>query len=237
MSAPISIAIETSCRLGGLALGRGEDLIDVVRFDAAGRHATQLISHLRDLLAGANLTAQDLDEVYVSAGPGSFTGLRVGITAVRTLAQALPKLRCVAVPTARAIAEGDTARRLDWTHLGVILDARKGTIHATQFQRDGEDAIETAAGRVVTPADFLAEAPRPLLLIGEGLTHEPVEGRGVVQVPPEPHEAHLPTPEATWRVGRKLAWKQQFTEYHHLLPIYARDPEAVRLWEARNPSA
>ena len=234
MSSPVSIAIETSCRLGGLALGRGEDLLNVIRFDAKGRHATQLISRLRDLLAGQNLTVQDLNEVYVSAGPGSFTGLRVGITAARTLAQALPDLRCVAVPTARVIAEGDTARRLDWTHLGVILDARKGTIHATRFERNGEDAIETAPGRVLSPKDFLADAPRPLLLIGEGLAHETVEGRGVVQVPPEPPEAHLPTPEAVWRVGRKLAWANHFTEYHHLLPIYALRPEAIRLWEARN---
>lgn len=231
MQHDVSIAIETSCRTGGLALGAGAACVETVCFDAAGRHATALIARMKALLAGRGLTPRDLREVYVSAGPGSFTGLRVGITAARTLAQALGRVRCVAVPTARAVAEN--AAELDWRYLGVILAARAGSVYATVFQRRDGRIVRASDGRTLPAADFLAQAPRPITLIGEGLAYQPMDAPGVTQAYLDQGEMHLPTPRAVWRIGYEMARAGTFTEYHHLLPIYPRKPEAVRLWEAR----
>lgn len=232
MERRISVTIETSCRIGGVALGVGENLVQSMAFDAAGRHATQLISRLRDLLAGAGSGPSDVAELYVSVGPGSFTGLRVGITAARTLAQSVPDLRLVAVPTAHAVA--DNARNLDWRNLGVIMDARDGGFYAALFTREDDTIVSAGPARTLPAADFLADAPRPLLLVGEGLSHQDVSDEGVTAVAPERTEIHLPTPEGVWRVGRRLADAGDFTDYHLLLPLYARQPEAVRLWETRS---
>jgi len=232
MKHDVSIAIETSCRIGGLALGAGGRCIEAVSFDAASRHATVLVAQMKALLDASGLGPHDLSEVYVSAGPGSFTSLRVGITAVRTLAQALPHIRCVAVPTARAVAQN--AAEMDWRYLGVVLGAKAGSVHATVFRRRDGRIVQAEPGRVWQAEDFLAAAPRPITLIGEALAYQPMAAPGVTAAPPEAAGLHLPVPRAVWHVGYEMARAGQFTEYHHLLPIYARRPEAVRLWEQRS---
>ena len=228
MNADLSIAIETSCRPGGVALGIGRKLSNVRDFDASARHATQLIRHLDGLLTEHNLTPRDVSEVYVSTGPGSFTGLRIGITVARTLAQAVPHLRCVAVPTPAVIAEN--ARALDWTHLAVILDAKKDRIHASLFTRKGGRIVRAGASTVVSCEEFLAHCPRPIMLIGEGLQHHQLAGPQIISSDPD---FYFPTAEGVWRVGHRIATAGQFTDPAQLLPTYARLPEAVRLWNER----
>ncbi len=230
MAGKLAIAIETSCRTGSVALGRDDELLGRLAFEAGGRHATQLIARLRTLLDDAGVRPRDVDEVYVSAGPGSFTGLRVGVTAVRTFAQAVSRVRCVSVPTAWVVAEN--AMELSWEHLGVIMDARRGSVFATVFARAGQTPRELSPGAAVAIGDFLATAPRPILLVGEGLAYESLEGDGVDAVA-EQSAIHTPTAENVWRVGRRLAGAGQFTDYSRLLPTYAREPEAVRQWESR----
>lgn len=231
MTQTISIAIETSCRAGGVAMGRGESLAGEIHFDASQRHATQLVGRLRELLASHDAAAAQVEEIYVSVGPGSFTGLRVGITVARTMAQAIAAAggampRCVAVPALATVAEN--ARPLAWQHLGVILDAKEDSFYASLFERHGEQIDLAAPPRLTTAGEFLAAAPRPLLLTGEGLAFVELTGP---EISAAPKELYLPTAASAWRVGRRLAAAGQFTEYHHLLPIYPRQPEAVRLWD------
>ncbi len=228
MKKEISIAIETSCRLGGVALGRGDEIIKVVACDAATRHATQLVSRLKELLASHGLSPGKLDHVYVSAGPGSFTGLRIGITVARTLAQAVQHLRCVAVPTALAVAEN--VRHLRWEYLAVITDARQGCVYASLLARDGERIVPAGKGVVATPDEFLAQAPRPLLLAGEGLAYHDLTARGDAVAD---EAGNLPTAEGVWRVGRRMAAEGTFTDYRRLLPTYTR--RVVASQGARGP--
>lgn len=232
MKATISIAIETSCRLGGVALGVGDERVDQVEYDASHRHAAAVISRLDEMLTAAGLTAGDVDEVYVSVGPGGFTGVRVGVTVARTLAQALDGVRCVGVPTARAVAEN--ARPTDHRELGVVLDARGGEVYLARFSR-ADGGAWTPGPRSCLPADeVVATLPRPILLIGEGLGYHDLGGEGIEIPPATQHELHLPHIANVWRVGRRMAREGLFTPPRDLLPIYARRPEAVRLWEARD---
>ncbi|MFA6133671.1 MAG: tRNA (adenosine(37)-N6)-threonylcarbamoyltransferase complex dimerization subunit type 1 TsaB [Phycisphaerae bacterium] len=232
----VSIAIETSCRAGGLALGCGEAVTATIEFDASARHATHLVTQLKELLDKAGLSPADLSELYISAGPGSFTGLRVGITVARTMAQALPRVRCVAVPTPQAVAEN--ARCLSWEHLAVVLDAREGQVHASLFERNGQQIVSSSVPpRLYRPEEFLSAAPRPLLLIGEGLGyHEPFAsalrpagpGAERAPLPPEvtlaPAELNLPGARGVWAVGRRMAAAGQFVPWAQLLPVYVRNP-------------
>jgi len=231
MDKPLSIAIETSCRSGGIALGAGESLLEAVDFDTTARHATELVRRMEKLLRRHELTPSDLDEVYVSAGPGSFTGLRVGVTVARTLAQAVEGLRCVSVPTHLALAYG--ARSLQWTHLGVVLAWKRGTFHATVFRRKGEQLEQATQSEVLSPAEFLARAPRPITLIGEATAHCDFPEGQIALAAPADSPLHLPTPTAVWQAGRDNARSGRFTDPAALLPIYPRKPEAIRLWQRR----
>ena len=233
-----SVAIETSCRAGGVALGLGGEMACEASLGPSGRHAAELLARLDELLATRGLGPGDLDEVYVSVGPGSFTGLRVGITAVRTLGQVLPSLKIVAVPTPAVVAEnlaGDAA----WLHLGVMLAAKRATtaqpecsVCATLFGRgENGQAEQVGEATLETPGELLTRWPRPLLLTGEGLEYADIQASDDIQLAPP--ELRLPTVQNVWRLGWQMARAEQFTPYQKLLPVYARRPEALRLWESR----
>ena len=223
MNEVVSIAIETSCRAGGIALGVGEQLVEQVNFDASRRHAARLVSQLDQLLSRASLEPTDLNQLYVSVGPGSFTGVRVGVTVARTLAQFVDGLAMVAVPTVQAVAEN--MRDHGWDHLGVVLDAGNGQVHAATFSRRGDAIVPDAPGATQEARSFVDGAPKPILLTGEGLWYHDLVGS---QVELADEGVRLPTAEGIWRVGRRLAEAEQFTPIERLLPIYATPPAAER---------
>ncbi len=224
------MAIETSSRSGGVALGRGGKLLAARALGPSGRHAGELLPAMDALLRAEGLCPRDVRELYVSVGPGSFTGLRVGVTTARTWGQMLPGLRIVAVPTALAVAEHFIDG--DEPHLGVLLAAKEGSAYATRLERRGGALEVLGAPAWATPEQFLAEAPRPITVTGEALEHLDVDWPDGVRL--APREARLPSAEGVWRAGRRLAEQARFTPWNQLLPIYARRPKAVRLWERKN---
>jgi len=228
MEAPVSIAIETSCRRGGVALGVADRLLETARFQADSRQSVQLIARLDELLARHGLRAREVDEAYVSIGPGSFTGLRVGIAAARVLCQVVEKLRCVGVPTVEAVAEN--AATLEFEHLAVVMDAKEQTVYIATFARQAGRLVPEGLPRLIAADEFQAETPKPLLVIGEGLWYQPLSGEGITI---GDEGFWLPTVEGVWHVGRRMAKAGQFQDCHHLRPLYLREPEAVRLWEKR----
>ena len=223
MNQTVSIAIETSCRAGGVALGLNDQLIDHAEFDTSRRHAGQIIGRLADMLKRTDLSPAQINDIYVSAGPGSFTGLRVGITVARTLGQFIEGSRCVAVPTHLAVAEN--ARNLSWQRLATVLDAGEGSVSTMTFSRS-DDRIVADGEAATAPADqFLAAIRRPALLIGEGLWYHECVGDGITLAE---NAARLPTPEGVWRVGRRMAAAGHVIGCHELLPIYVRAAAAER---------
>ncbi len=231
MKKPVSISIETSCRGGGVALGSGDKIIASLAFDASRRSAVHLVSYLDQMLASAGLKPADLDELYVSAGPGSFTGLRVGITVARTLAGSIKNLKCVAVPTPHAIAEN--VRDRDWDNLAVVFDAKE-EIYVTLFKRDGSLITPTGEPSTLTVDQFIANTPKPVLVIGEGLRRHEIAGPGITLAAPVADDIHLPKAVGVYLAGRASAKEGKFTPPAKLLPIYTRKPEALRLWQKRH---
>lgn len=231
MSEAVSLAIETSCRQGGLALGIGAEIVESVRFEAHQRHAVQLIARTDELLGRHALKPADLRELYISGGPGGFTGLRVGITVARTLGQLLPDLRLVVVPTLLAVAEN--ARPLDAPNLAVVMDAKEGSFYAGMFARGTDGYVLARPARLMTPEEFLAELPPPATVIGEALGFVPQIRAADIAIGDE--DLWLPRPEGVWQVGTQLARQGQFIDFQLVRPIYLRQPEAIRLWEKLHP--
>ncbi len=212
-------------------MGCGDKIIACQAFDASRRSAMHLVSYLDQMLSSAELKPADLDELYVSAGPGSFTGLRVGITVARTLAGSIKNLKCVAVPTPQAIAEN--VRDRDWDNLAVVFDAKE-EIYVTLFKRDGSLITPGGEPSILTVDQFIADAPKPVLVIGEGLRRHEIAGPGITLAAPADDDIHLPKAEGVYLAGRAAAKAGKFTAPAKLLPIYTRKPEAVRLWQKRH---
>ncbi|MCD6377638.1 MAG: tRNA (adenosine(37)-N6)-threonylcarbamoyltransferase complex dimerization subunit type 1 TsaB [Planctomycetes bacterium] len=228
----ISIAIETSSRYGGIALGRNDSLIATADFDANRRQAVQLVSRLAELLEENGLQPDDVDEVYISIGPGSFTGLRIGITVAKTLLQAVefirpePKLRCVTVPSTEVVAENFSSGRLKTEYLGVVMDAGKQELYSAIYRKAASgELIASFPARVLKETDFLTEIPKPITLTGEALAyHQKISAQGITIAP---KELWYPTAQCLWKVARRMALKGNFCQYNMIRPIYIRKTSAL----------
>src|SRR5512146_512531 len=105
---PRVLAIETSGRVGSIALAQGGSILAEAEFEHGLKHAAEIIPMIDRLCRERQWTPRDIEHAYVSAGPGSFTGLRIGITLAKTLAFATGA-KLVAVPTVRVLAENAPA--------------------------------------------------------------------------------------------------------------------------------
>src|SRR5437870_4501589 len=127
------LAVETSTLAGGVALLDGDVLLGQYMLDVRVTHSERHMGAVDRLLGDARWTVRDLTGLAVAVGPGSFTGLRVGLSTVKGLAVALG-IPVAAVPTLDAMAAS-----LPFAALPVcpVLDARKGEVYASLYRWDG----------------------------------------------------------------------------------------------------
>lgn len=125
------LLIETSGRAGKVGLARGGAVVRAAELDASRRHARDLTAAVDALLKAEALAPRDLTGVMVSVGPGSYTGLRVGVMAAKALAYATG-CRLVPVGTFAAVAEQAPPEA---NVLWVIADALQGQVYSQRFER------------------------------------------------------------------------------------------------------
>jgi tRNA threonylcarbamoyladenosine biosynthesis protein TsaB len=194
-------------------------------------HATQLLGLVEAVLESGGRRLEDVELVAVGTGPGSFTGLRIGIATARALAQAR-EVALVGVGTLRVLAAGagDEAERVL-----AVLDARRGEAFAAAYEGDRELLAPTA----LTP-DALAAAARRLgtaggahpLAVGDGALRfrEHLEAAGAA-IPADASRLH----RVSARHLCRLAAGAEATDRDAVLPDYVRPPDARPLQPDRKP--
>lgn len=125
---PLILAVETATMSGSIALARGDELIANVSGDPSVSHSNTLLADLDKLLSDTTYKLADIDLFAVAAGPGSFTGLRIGIATVKALAVTLAR-PCAAVPTLQAVALAGGASETSVA----LLPAGRGEVFAQLF--------------------------------------------------------------------------------------------------------
>jgi tRNA threonylcarbamoyladenosine biosynthesis protein TsaB len=146
----LTLAVDTTHEYGSLALVRGEELLEEVPLHAPTGFGHVLYRHLAELLGRHGLKAEGIDCFAAASGPGSFTGVRVGLACVKGLAEALGK-PAVAVSNLQALAAFGTAPLR-----AVVLDARRGEVYGAVY----DAAARLVAPEVVAPfAAWLATLP------------------------------------------------------------------------------
>ncbi|HEX5887635.1 MAG TPA: tRNA (adenosine(37)-N6)-threonylcarbamoyltransferase complex dimerization subunit type 1 TsaB [Pyrinomonadaceae bacterium] len=125
---PLILAVETATLSGSIALARGDELIANVSGDPSVSHSNTLLADLDKLLNNTTYKLADIDLFAVAAGPGSFTGLRIGIATVKALAATLAR-PCAAVPTLQAVALAGGASETSVA----LLPAGRGEVFAQLF--------------------------------------------------------------------------------------------------------
>jgi tRNA threonylcarbamoyladenosine biosynthesis protein TsaB len=219
------LAIETSGRIGSLALVAEGAVVESDTFPHGLKHAAEIIVRIDQLCRRRGWGPKDLDELYVSAGPGSFTGLRIGVTLAKTLAFATGA-KLVAVPTVEVLARNAPAGARE---VIIVLDAKRDQIFTARLTRAGETSPWAYAepARLDSLKDMLARSPRPVYLVGEGLPyHEkflPADDPGVMVTASEVWRARA---EVTAAIGWEMARAGRFIDPDRFIPTYIRKPEA-----------
>jgi tRNA threonylcarbamoyladenosine biosynthesis protein TsaB len=227
-----SLALETSGRIGSVALGVDGHVRDARAFRTTYHHAVELLLTVDAMCHDHGIAPGNLDELYVSGGPGSFTGLRVGITFARTLAWA-GGVRTVRVPTLDAIAQNALELASPPPHLVVILDAKRHRVFAARYSLREDQYVRETEPAEVDPAVVLSELPAGWAAVGEGIAyHADAVRQAHLRVLPE--ELNRARAETVHRLGYRLARRGRFDDPEQLVPIYLRRPEAEEVWERQH---
>jgi tRNA threonylcarbamoyladenosine biosynthesis protein TsaB len=227
------LALETSGRLGAVAVGTQDGVLASTTLTASMRHAAELMPAIEKLLGEQGWPARTLTDVFVSIGPGSFTGLRVGVSIARTLAWSVGA-RIVAVPTLDALARNATLADPAPRHVAVLLDAKRQQVYAAAFAMDAGGCRRIIGASLEDPVALLARCPRPLAVLGEGINYHraAVEASGARVLDPGLWGGR---PEHIFAEGLALARDNAFTPGGDLIPFYIRRPEAEEKWEQLHP--
>ena len=235
-AAPLLLAVESATARAFVALLRGERLLVEIALDDGRPVSETLLPAIDAALDLAGLTLEGVGAFAVSIGPGSFTGLRVGLATVKGLAFGSER-PVAAVPTLAALARTAGAGPAP---VAALLDAQRGEVYAAAF-RDGEAEQPLAAlpEAVYAPARLAALLPEECLLVGEGAeAHAEVlvrgTGRRVVS-------AELGRPRAlqVGVLGARLLRAGLGRPAAELVPRYVRraEAEARRTGQALEPAA
>lgn len=158
------LAVDTATRCCGVAVRVGERLASELTVVSDRTHSVHLLAMIREALDLADLALPAIDGFAVAIGPGSFTGLRIGISTVKALAFAAGK-RCVGVSSLESLAWAC----LPWPDgIWALMDARKGEVYAGHYREQG-GALERLAPEQVLPLEAaLHTTATPHLFVGDG---------------------------------------------------------------------
>lgn len=225
------LAIESSGAWGSVALGRGFEIHGTRTLPAPRQYAAQFLPAVQALCAECSVLPTQIRYVFLSAGPGSFTGLRIGVTAARMLALA-HTAGIVPVPTLDVIAHNALQSPSDVSAVAVVLDAGRARVYAAWYQRGADDMTPGSQPAEVDPYEFLLTLPEHVAVMGEGITyHRPAIERSGRRILPE--ALWPPRAETVYRLGLAHARKGRLVDRRQLIPVYVRPPEAEEKWAAR----
>ena len=221
----IILAIDTSGPVAGVSVWCD----GAIRYEAAAvnkmTHSENIMPMVEEALLRAGVTKEQLTLLAVTVGPGSFTGVRIGVTAVKALSHALG-IPCVAVDALEATAAGLEAQD---EIVCPIQDARAGQVYGAVFE--GKTLARLAEDEPLKLEDYVQRAAafgRPMLFLGDGM---PVHREAIASLLGEEaffapaHLCYLRPAAAAY-----LAWncREAAVDYLSLQPLYLRAPQAER---------
>lgn len=217
------LAVESATLSGGAAILDGDRLLGEITLNIAITHSERLLAAVDRLVVDCGLAPADLEGLAVSVGPGSFTGLRVGLATVKGLAMALD-LPIAPVPTLDALAA-----RLPFADAPVcpILDARKNEVYLSLYRWRGDRMWREREYLALPPELAVAELTAPVILLGDGIEacRPWLDGQGDgIRITPVAQR--LPTAATVAELGHALLAAGGGVGAEALVPLYLRPSEA-----------
>jgi tRNA threonylcarbamoyladenosine biosynthesis protein TsaB len=230
------LAIDTATAQVSVAFGDQGAVLGEVRLAGGRRHAEQLAPAIDYLRRELDIDLGHLAAIAVGTGPGLFTGLRVGVTTGKVMAQAL-RIPVVGIPSLDLVAY--PLRHSD-RMIVAVLDARRREVFAARYrpvpggvQRVSDYAVHTPAELV---ADLAAEPgvePHGLLLAGDGVARFREEFGGLEHAEVAGSEFAAPSVDALVALATARAEREEFELPAELRPLYLRQSDAEIAWGDR----
>lgn len=218
------LAVDSSSMTGSVALCQGETLIAESLLNVRSTHSDKLLKQIDLLLSEANWQLADLDVLAVVTGPGSFTGLRIGVATVKGLAQVLSK-PVVGITSLQMLAMN---LPLSPVPICVFMDARKKEVYSQLFNWCAAGPVPVSEARVLPPGQVLKELTGEVAMVGDGvllyrdMIDEYLAGKALLPLAP----AHQPrASQVGWLAGQAYGHGQLLTAAQ-LLPTYIRPSDA-----------
>ncbi|MEG2420393.1 MAG: tRNA (adenosine(37)-N6)-threonylcarbamoyltransferase complex dimerization subunit type 1 TsaB [Oscillospiraceae bacterium] len=221
----IVLALESSAVTASVALCDGEKLLAQSFQNSGLTHSRTLLPMAEDLLKNCGKTLADVECIAVAAGPGSFTGLRIGIATAKGLAWAAA-LPCAACSTLEAMAwqmahtDGEIC---------AVMDARRSQVYNARFLAKDGVITRLTPDRAIGLSDLAAELKKEQILVGDGgeLCYNEFRKTGIKVKLAPPHLQY----QTAWGVARlslELAKKGELVPPEDLEPSYHRLSQAQR---------
>jgi len=233
---PLIIAVETSGRIGSVALAQAGRLLAQTTFQTPVKHSSELFPAISKLLSRFEIKPLQIDHIYISLGPGSFTGLRIAVTLAKILHLANNNIKIVTVDSLDATAANATEcikqNHTQLDKIAAVTDAKRGQFFIAAYQFDSEKDIAFPWRKILddclmTPKQFtekFAGPGEPIWLLGEGLLYykEKFEAEGIKFLDekywtPKASNIHL--------LGYSLAMQGKFADPVTVQPKYLRRPD------------
>lgn len=227
------LAIETSTQICSLALLQDRTLLAEWYVQSGRTHSTGIMDQLAGLLSRSKIDKKELTAIAVNIGPGSFTGLRIGLSLAKSLAIAL-NIPVVGIPSDEALAY---LGELSDNYVATLIDAQRNTYYYSLYRwQDG--APQQISATVVLPyteiKTILAGLDRKVLTVGEYKTELFEGGTNILTAP-----QHLMLPRATnLALAAQLRLSQGRSDSPYTLAVnYIKPSEAERVWLLKQQTA
>ncbi len=224
----LTLAFETSAKAASVALMDGDKLLGESYQNTGLTHSQTLLSMAEDLMKNCGYTPDQIQAVAVAAGPGSFTGVRIGVAAAKGFAWG-GELPCCGVSTLEAMA----------LNLGVhkgfvlpVMDARRNQVYTATFYADAGTLIRKTEDRAISLEDLKGEIKNlsePVFLVGDGsiLCYNALKEEVPQLVCPPEHRMHQRAAGVGLAASRMLAAGES-CDAGALTPNYLRLSQAER---------
>jgi len=232
MENAVVLALETSSLVSSIAVLKEDKLLAELNIESTKHHSELLVPHIEELLKMASIEKSGLSAIAVSTGPGSFTGLRIGLATAKAMAYVL-NIPVIGVSTLKGLAWN---LRVEGALLCPLMDAQKGNVYTALYEvRNGEFA-ELWNERVESLEWVLAEARRnpKMMLLGEGNNRlvRKIEEYGLSSQRPAPH-LYMPRAASIGFAAMERILAGEADSLMEVVPNYIRRSEAEELWEKK----
>lgn len=226
------LAIDTSNYPLGVALIEDNQVLGEYITNLKKNHSVRIMPAIQTLMKDCERVPSQLTKIVVAKGPGSYTGVRIGVTIAKTMAWSL-KIPLVGISSLEIIAAG--AGRYFDGYISPLIDARRGQVYTGLYEYQSGKLVTVKEDRLVLSADWavtLKEAQKPILFVGNDLPlHQAViEDTLSSQAVYAAITEHNPRPSELALLGKE----KQGEDIHSFVPNYIRLAEAEAKWLEAN---